>query len=118
MARRGTRVTLGHRDLLQRSQAHDRAGWAAKRGHARCHAPSSDGQDFRVLEGPPRYSLDGPGRPTRTVSTASDRTAGSSTRASAQLLGLHAPYVRQWCETACALELLDYEPANGYRLAP
>jgi hypothetical protein len=26
--------------------------------------------------------------------------------------------VRLWCETACALELLDYEPGVGYRLAP
>jgi hypothetical protein len=33
-------------------------------------------------------------------------------------LGLHPPYVRQWCETACALELLDYDPVGGYRLAP
>jgi SAM-dependent methyltransferase len=31
---------------------------------------------------------------------------------------LHPPYVRQWCETACALELLDYDPMYGYRLAP
>src|SRR5262249_3682882 len=36
----------------------------------------------------------------------------------AEALGLHAPYVRQWCETACALELLDYDPAAGYSLAP
>jgi SAM-dependent methyltransferase len=33
-------------------------------------------------------------------------------------LHLHAPYVRQWCETACALELLDYDPTAGYRFAP
>jgi SAM-dependent methyltransferase len=33
-------------------------------------------------------------------------------------LELDAGYVRCWCETACALELLDYEPAAGYRLAP
>jgi SAM-dependent methyltransferase len=33
-------------------------------------------------------------------------------------LGLHLPYVRAWCETACALELLDYEPASGYQFAP
>jgi hypothetical protein len=26
--------------------------------------------------------------------------------------------VRLWCETACALELLDYAPQTGYRLAP
>src|SRR3712207_1856314 len=28
----------------------------------------------------------------------------------AEAAGLHAPYVRVWCETACALELLDYDP--------
>jgi SAM-dependent methyltransferase len=33
-------------------------------------------------------------------------------------LNLHPPYVRLWCETACALELLDYDPTTGYRLAP
>jgi len=33
-------------------------------------------------------------------------------------LRLHPPYVQQWCETACALELLDYDPAEGYLLAP
>jgi cyclopropane fatty-acyl-phospholipid synthase-like methyltransferase len=32
--------------------------------------------------------------------------------------GLHVPYVRSWCETACGLELLDYDPAAGYRFAP
>jgi SAM-dependent methyltransferase len=32
--------------------------------------------------------------------------------------GLDAAYTRGWCETACALELLDYDPAAGYRLAP
>jgi SAM-dependent methyltransferase len=32
--------------------------------------------------------------------------------------GLDADYTRCWCETACALELLDYHPATGYRLAP
>jgi SAM-dependent methyltransferase len=32
--------------------------------------------------------------------------------------GLDAGYTRCWCETACALELLDYDPAAGYRLAP
>lgn len=31
---------------------------------------------------------------------------------------LHPLYVRLWCETACALELLDYDPTTGYRLAP
>jgi SAM-dependent methyltransferase len=33
-------------------------------------------------------------------------------------LGLHERYVRLWCETACALELLDYDPVAGYRFAP
>ena len=33
-------------------------------------------------------------------------------------LGLHAPYVRLWCQTACALELLDFDPDRGYLLAP
>jgi SAM-dependent methyltransferase len=33
-------------------------------------------------------------------------------------LQLYTPYVRQWCETACALELLDYDPTTGYRFAP
>jgi SAM-dependent methyltransferase len=32
--------------------------------------------------------------------------------------GLDAGYIRCWCEAACALELLDYDPAAGYRLAP
>jgi SAM-dependent methyltransferase len=32
--------------------------------------------------------------------------------------GMHPPYVRVWCEAACALELLDYKPSAGYRLAP
>lgn len=36
----------------------------------------------------------------------------------AALLALHPPYVRRWCETACALELLDYNPETGYCLAP
>ena len=31
---------------------------------------------------------------------------------------LDAGYTRCWCETACALELLEYDPAGGYRLAP
>src|SRR5262249_37527103 len=31
---------------------------------------------------------------------------------------LHQAYVRQWCETACGLELLDYDPVAGYHLAP
>ena len=33
-------------------------------------------------------------------------------------LKLDPAYVRLWCETACALECLDYDPATGYRLAP
>jgi SAM-dependent methyltransferase len=32
--------------------------------------------------------------------------------------GLDAGYVRGWSETACALELLDYDPVAGWRLAP
>jgi SAM-dependent methyltransferase len=32
--------------------------------------------------------------------------------------GMDAGYTRCWCETACALELLDYDPEAGYRLAP
>lgn len=32
--------------------------------------------------------------------------------------GLDAGYTRCWCETACALELLDYDPTAGYRPAP
>jgi SAM-dependent methyltransferase len=31
---------------------------------------------------------------------------------------LYPPYARFWCEAACALELLDYDPSVGYRLAP
>jgi hypothetical protein len=31
---------------------------------------------------------------------------------------MDAGYTRCWCETACALELLDYDPEAGYRLAP
>jgi SAM-dependent methyltransferase len=33
-------------------------------------------------------------------------------------LKLYPSYVRWWCETACALELLDYDPAKGYKMAP
>lgn len=44
--------------------------------------------------------------------------AGMQPEALAAALGLHPPYVRGWCEAACALELLDYEPTAGYRLAP
>lgn len=43
---------------------------------------------------------------------------GLSPEALARAGGLHPPYVRLWCEAACALELLDYEPQTGYRLAP
>jgi SAM-dependent methyltransferase len=32
--------------------------------------------------------------------------------------GLHPPYVRIWCEAACAVEVLDFDPSTGYRLAP
>ncbi len=31
---------------------------------------------------------------------------------------LDLDYVRLWCEAACALELLDYTPQSGYRMAP
>jgi SAM-dependent methyltransferase len=44
--------------------------------------------------------------------------AGLTSDALAADLGLHPPYVRTWCETACGLELLDYDPTAGYRLAP
>ena len=44
--------------------------------------------------------------------------AGLSPEELAVQLGLHPPYVRAWCEAACGLELLDYEPATGYRPAP
>ena len=33
-------------------------------------------------------------------------------------LRLHSDYVQIWCQTACALELLDFEPESGYLLAP
>ncbi|MBI3089554.1 MAG: class I SAM-dependent methyltransferase [Candidatus Tectomicrobia bacterium] len=33
-------------------------------------------------------------------------------------LGLHAPYVRFWCETAYALELLDADAAGRFQLQP
>ncbi len=50
------------------------------------------------------------------------RMAKSPTGLTAEALAaeskLHPEYVRQWCETACALELLDYSPSSGYRLAP
>src|SRR5262249_26822573 len=44
--------------------------------------------------------------------------AGTSPDALAGALGLHPEYVQFWCEAACALELLDYDPELGYRLAP
>lgn len=44
--------------------------------------------------------------------------AGLTPEALAVEVGLHLEYIRCWCETACALELLDYQPASGYRLAP
>jgi SAM-dependent methyltransferase len=43
---------------------------------------------------------------------------GLSPEALAAELGLHPPYVRAWCEAACGLELLDYDPTTGYRPAP
>lgn len=47
-----------------------------------------------------------------------ERPEGLASDALAAELGLNARYTRLWCETACALELLDYDPAAGYRLAP
>src|SRR4030095_13626980 len=44
--------------------------------------------------------------------------AGVWPEALATRLALHPAYVRLWCETACALELLEYDPISGYRLAP
>ncbi|MBI3967021.1 MAG: class I SAM-dependent methyltransferase [Chloroflexi bacterium] len=44
--------------------------------------------------------------------------AGLPAQALAAALALDPKYVRFWCETACALELLDYDPAAGFRLAP
>src|SRR5713226_6223334 len=49
------------------------------------------------------------------------RLAASSGMAPGTLaaaLKLDPDYVRLWCEAACALELLDYNPDAGYRLAP
>jgi cyclopropane fatty-acyl-phospholipid synthase-like methyltransferase len=43
---------------------------------------------------------------------------GTRPSALASSLGLNEKYVRSWCETACALELLDYDPYSGYHLAP
>lgn len=36
----------------------------------------------------------------------------------AAALKLDPEYVRLWCEAACGLELLDYSPEAGYRMAP
>ena len=44
--------------------------------------------------------------------------SGLTPDALAAALHLDPAYVRLWCETACALECLDYDPATGYRLAP
>ncbi len=44
--------------------------------------------------------------------------AGLTSDTLASHSGLDPKYVRLWCEAACALELLDYDPAAGYRLAP
>ena len=43
---------------------------------------------------------------------------GMTAEALATATSLHPPYVRSWCETACGLELLDYDPVTGYRFAP
>ena len=44
--------------------------------------------------------------------------AGLSPEALASAGRLQTACVRLWCETACALELLDYDPQTGYQLAP
>jgi SAM-dependent methyltransferase len=44
--------------------------------------------------------------------------SGITVGALAEKAGLQAEYTRVWCESACALELLDYSPNDGYRLAP
>ena len=36
----------------------------------------------------------------------------------ADQLGLNRRYVQLWCETACSLELLDYDPKSGFGFAP
>jgi len=47
------------------------------------------------------------------------KVSGSSMPSTlAAATGLHAPYVRVWCEAACGLEILDLDPVTGYRLAP
>ncbi len=45
-------------------------------------------------------------------------SSGQTPHALAAELHLDPKYVRLWCETACALELLDYDPSAGYRPAP
>lgn len=50
--------------------------------------------------------------------TLAARPGGMHPTDLAQTLGMHAAYVRTWCETACSLDLLDYDPASGYRCAP
>lgn len=45
-------------------------------------------------------------------------SSGQTPHALAAELHLNPKYVRLWCETACALELLDYDPSAGYRPAP
>lgn len=46
------------------------------------------------------------------------QSGGEASGALAAALGLDPDYVRLWCEAACGLELLDYRPDVGYRLAP
>ena len=43
---------------------------------------------------------------------------GMTPGALSEALRLDPEYVRLWCEAACALELLDYNPEVGYLLAP
>ncbi|MDE3076188.1 MAG: methyltransferase domain-containing protein, partial [Chloroflexota bacterium] len=45
-------------------------------------------------------------------------SAGTRPESLAEELRLDAFYVAKWCETAYSLELLDYDQALGYRLAP
>ncbi len=44
--------------------------------------------------------------------------AGLTPEELAKALGLHAPYIRIWCQTAYAYQLLDCDAQGRYRLAP
>jgi SAM-dependent methyltransferase len=54
----------------------------------------------------------------RLFHTLRDAQPGLTADSLASKHGLNAQYVRVWCEAACALELLDYQPGTGFRLAP